>query len=334
MTLTKPIDSTVKFDFESPRLFQIIQESIQIINQTKNPATAIRRFDDIKRTMGRLFDILPSGKTIDIEVNGRKVTAVKDLHIIDEEKEKWMEEHKVKPNTTAEIITIARAQAAEQIRQQELPITGISADAKEKLYATLADAAMKGQSPKDITGKIIGIIGDFEWPEFDDWCKIFKEAGEWPPLWNDMAEYFFMQDYPIEDLLLFLHKDDLVRLSADYKTNIKKSDKKEVMISTLKTSIPESDRDKVAVIAQQKWYPRFLRAKRYLLSHSLTMGYSFEEIKSQNKDVADHIEIMPAPECCSWCEKERGHKIKVDTLTQKQLPPFHPGCRCVVIPAD
>lgn len=94
MTPTKPITSTAKFDFESPRLFQIIQESIQIINQTKNPATAIRRFDDIKRTISRLLDILPSGKTIDIDVNSRKITTTNDLYIIDEEKAKWMEEHK------------------------------------------------------------------------------------------------------------------------------------------------------------------------------------------------------------------------------------------------
>ena len=82
------------FDLESPRLLQIIQESIQIINQTKNPQTAMRRYDDIKRNTQRLFEILPAGRKIDFEINGRKIISASDLYIIDEEKAKWIEEQK------------------------------------------------------------------------------------------------------------------------------------------------------------------------------------------------------------------------------------------------
>ena len=81
------------FDFESPRLIQIIQESIEIINKTKNQGTAMRRFDDIKRTSQRLFEILPVGRSMKYEINGREITRAADLNIIDEEKAKWMKEH-------------------------------------------------------------------------------------------------------------------------------------------------------------------------------------------------------------------------------------------------
>lgn len=83
------------FDFESPRLIQIIQESIEIINKTKNPQTAARRFDNIKRNTERLFKILPPGRSINYEINGRKITTSADLHIIDEEKAKWFVEHNI-----------------------------------------------------------------------------------------------------------------------------------------------------------------------------------------------------------------------------------------------
>jgi len=73
---------------------QIIQESVQIINQTKNPDVAMRRFDDIKRTAQRLFDILPSAqKNLDFQLGGRVIKSIDDLYIIDEEKAKWIKKH-------------------------------------------------------------------------------------------------------------------------------------------------------------------------------------------------------------------------------------------------
>lgn len=83
------------FDLEAPRLIQIIQESIQIITKTKNPKTAMGRYDTIKQMSKRLFEILPQGKKINYEINGRPIRDINDLYIIAEEKAKWLEEQKV-----------------------------------------------------------------------------------------------------------------------------------------------------------------------------------------------------------------------------------------------
>lgn len=84
---------TSSFKYESSRLIQIINESMDIINKTKNPSTALKRFDDIKRSVEDLFNILPSGQSLTVELNKSSINSIRDLYVVDKEKAQWLEDH-------------------------------------------------------------------------------------------------------------------------------------------------------------------------------------------------------------------------------------------------
>jgi hypothetical protein len=271
-----PNKAVVNFNFESPRLFEIIQESIQIINQTKKPGTAMRRFDDITRNIKRLFDILPPGNTIEIEINGRNIKSVGDLCIIDEEKAEWIEEHKT-------------------------------------------------------SGPVHDVLPSFHEAEFDKWVEIFKING-WPDYWAKVSDYCYAkEEATIEELIEQLNKADILKLAEERGIKIKKSARKVKMLSQLKPAMTDKDCTKVFDILYPEGGNTFHRIKSDLLAHHAFMKASFEELKRTHPGSV--IEIWPAPDCCGYCENFRSRKIKVDTLTQDQLPPFYPGCRCSYVPA-
>ncbi len=219
-----------------------------------------------------------------------------------------------------------------EMKKMDIPIKGISDETKEKLRIELMLGTLKGENPINTERKTREFLQDFEWQEFDKWCLIFKEKGEWPPLWDDIAEYFFMQEYPIEILLHFLKKEHLLQLATDYSVEMKKSLKKEDMISTLHIAMPETDREKILAIVKELWMPRYLREKRFLLLHTLEFSAtSLKRIKEQYGS-DEYIEIAITPYSCSICKQKEKKKLKVSTLKQDDLPPFHPGCRCGVLP--
>lgn len=214
----------------------------------------------------------------------------------------------------------------------DIPIKGISEETKERLRTEIMLGTLKGENPRDTERKIRDFLDDFEWPEFDEWCRKFKSMNEWPPLWDTIAEYIYLQGYPIEALLEELTKDQLMQLSIEYSANAKKSHKKELIIESLVKKIPEQDRQKILAIVNQEWKPKHLREKRFLLTHSLEFSAtSLKRIEEQYGN-DEYIEIGIAPDSCSICQQKAKKKFKVATLTEKDIPPFHPGCRCVVLP--
>lgn len=67
----------------------------------------------------------------------------------------------------------------------------------------------------------------------------------------------------------------------------------------------------------------------YLLAHTL-LGYAARARQWPNRRFAAAAEIMTdAPDACPCC-LNRATRIPVAELTIDRLPPFHPGCRCVV----
>jgi hypothetical protein len=90
----KIIDATA-FDIASSRRMQIILECMDIINATKDPEIAISRHDDIMRAAKQLFRIVHmNGKKLEIKFNKRLILSADDLYIVEEEKQKWIDQHK------------------------------------------------------------------------------------------------------------------------------------------------------------------------------------------------------------------------------------------------
>jgi hypothetical protein len=219
-----------------------------------------------------------------------------------------------------------------EIKKLDIPIKGISDEAKEELRTEIMLGTLKGENPKDTERRTRDFLDDFEWAEFDEWCSKFKLMDEWPPLWDTIAEYIYLQEYPIKSLLEELTKDHLMQLSNEYSANAKKSHKKELIIESLVKIIPEQDRNKILAIVNQEWKPKYLREKRFLLMHSLEfLATSLKRIKEQYEN-NEYIEIGITPDSCSICQQKVKKKLKVATLTEKDIPPFHPGCRCGVLP--
>lgn len=78
------------FSFEYPRLQQIINESLEIINKTKNIDTGISRFDLIKENIKRLLEIAPKSANLSIQIQGNSIRTTDDIVCIDKAKTAWI----------------------------------------------------------------------------------------------------------------------------------------------------------------------------------------------------------------------------------------------------
>lgn len=84
------------FKLESPRLYEIIEESLELIAQTKNLNTAIGRLDLLKDKYKRLLEIAPRSERDHIKLTlpdkkiNRSITHLKDLTFFDELKKEYI----------------------------------------------------------------------------------------------------------------------------------------------------------------------------------------------------------------------------------------------------
>lgn len=230
---------------------------------------------------------------------------------------------------------VARSQHAAQVSGMQLPITGAADEDMKKAQAIMAESASKGENPKHIGGKIAAALPSFQWEDFDIWLKRFREAGEWPPLWEDVAEYYYAQEVaPVEELLASLKKDVLLQLAGKKGITLNKSAKKDDMLSALSSLLTDTDRQEVLSLLYPDGEKALHRAKSELLGHTET-ARSVEKVKLADwqKWGTKLVEIGTTPDSCSWCAKYAGKKMKIETLIKKQIPPIHPGCRCSIRPS-
>lgn len=87
-----PSREELEFSMLAPQAQRIIDESLEIINRTKNVETGIGRFDTIKEHTRRLLELAPAEGTVSLEVNGRALRTLGDLHLLDEAKENWLDD--------------------------------------------------------------------------------------------------------------------------------------------------------------------------------------------------------------------------------------------------
>ncbi len=62
-----------------------------------------------------------------------------------------------------------------------------------------------------------------------------------------------------------------------------------------------------------------------------TKAYFKSELKEYLKDEYNYFEVYPAPDCCPKCEEKANKKVKIETATSIDYPPFHRKCRCSII---
>jgi tetratricopeptide (TPR) repeat protein len=79
-----------QFSFEYPQLQRIINESLEIINNTKNVETAVGRFDTIKQQLNRLLEIAPDGANLSMGIQGQRIKTMADLNQVDFAKREWI----------------------------------------------------------------------------------------------------------------------------------------------------------------------------------------------------------------------------------------------------
>lgn len=80
----------ITFDFELPQHERIMKESLDIINQTKNVDTAISRFQVIKTSISRLFEIKPPGRNLSVEIRGKIINTTDTISVIDNVKTEFV----------------------------------------------------------------------------------------------------------------------------------------------------------------------------------------------------------------------------------------------------
>ncbi|MDO9166220.1 MAG: hypothetical protein Q7U13_08950, partial [Rhodoferax sp.] len=160
---------------------------------------------------------------------------------------------------------VARSQHAAQVSDMPLPITGASDNDVKKAQEIMAKSASKGENPKHISGKVAAALPSFQWEDFDKWVKSFREAGECPPLWDDVAEYYYAQEEAtIEELLAWLKKGTLLQLAGKKGITLKKSAKKDDMLAMLNSSLTDIDRQDILAVLYPDGEKALHRAKSEL----------------------------------------------------------------------
>lgn len=86
------VDMTQKYlsDPQFQNSVRIINESIKIINETKNIQTAISRFEVIKINFERLFNYMPSDHKLNLALGEYEFNTINDLYKIDEMKSEFL----------------------------------------------------------------------------------------------------------------------------------------------------------------------------------------------------------------------------------------------------
>lgn len=82
-----------EYALEAPRLYEIIKDSVGVILKSRNVDTVVSRFDLIKISALRLFEIAPTRDAVSLNILNVDVHIPEDVLVIDQLKERWVLEH-------------------------------------------------------------------------------------------------------------------------------------------------------------------------------------------------------------------------------------------------
>jgi len=162
---------------------------------------------------------------------------------------------------------------------------------------------------------------------------------------------FNLAKYPLEisENLPLLKVDDLKEICKEY--SLPKTGKKMDIVERISQNIPENELRRLLPSETQRDAARVgfslsLRVKNYvdwniekikLLTHNL--GFSSYKLGSiegyKRSGIVKKVEILDTDDC-PICALHRGKIINITDLLNidvlNSLPPFHPGCRCTIVP--
>jgi hypothetical protein len=227
---------------------------------------------------------------------------------------------------------------ASEVDRFEIPVAGVSEETIAKLKTEVTLGVLKGEGPRATERQTRDFLEDFEWPEFDQLCNEFMLTDEWPPFLDIVSAYCEIQTSAIDLLLKELKKEQLLQLSREYSVNAKKSQTRDVIIRLLVDVIPEQDRLKILAFVNEKWTPRYLREKRSLLVHMLSME-AYHDNTLREYEAAEKVIGLPVnvqwwtakdEYVCSICSSRHGKIYSRAEVKKIGIP--HPGCRCALLP--
>jgi len=228
---------------------------------------------------------------------------------------------------------------ASEVDRFEIPIAGVSKETIAKLKTEVTLGILKGENPRATERQTRDSLEDFEWPEFDQLCNEFILTNGWPPFMYMISAYYEIQESSIEQLLKELKKGQLLQLAREYSVNAKKSQTRAIIIKLLADVIPEQGGLKILELVNEKWTPIYLREKRYLLIHMLTMEAYWDGALSEYEaaervigDVVIKVQWWTARDeyVCPVCAARHGNIFTRSEVKKIGVP--HPGCRCALLP--
>ena len=76
------------------------------------------------------------------------------------------------------------------------------------------------------------------------------------------------------------------------------------------------------------------RQRVEVLVHTLlSLAVKEDSLASYRRAGVKEVEVAMAGDDCQLCDEHRHHIVPIDdTATAAALPPFHPGCRCRMLP--
>ena len=75
------------------------------------------------------------------------------------------------------------------------------------------------------------------------------------------------------------------------------------------------------------------RQRLEVLVHTLlSLAVKEDSLASYRRAGVKNVEVAMAGDDCELCDEHRHHIVPIDDMAPAALPPFHPGCRCRMLP--
>lgn len=190
---------------------------------------------------------------------------------------------------------------------------------KKDLYAALW-ANDRGNAAQNFL-----LPGQWEWPEFEKWKKIFNEKGEYPYMWLKYPE-IYMNDFDdlslfaiydmlnVKDLKAILNKNGIGHQNRSKKNELINLAVKNIALTTFRENEPETYSK-----LKDDFNKKVNNGKCAILEHTIVMlGYHLRDFYT-NKNVKLNTGIS--------CPVEKKYAKGHGKLTEHNLPPFFPGDR-------
>lgn len=220
--------------------------------------------------------------------------------------------------------------------------TNLTQDALKSIEDKLRASAIKGESPRHCKA-IQDIPDNFEWEEYNYWSEQFKEKGEWPRHWYAAEEYHNflvngrIEDFAPEDKLFDYNKDQLIELARKYNIAISKKLKKEDMVIKITQNLSDHAWQELNKAIETDLRDSMAAEKAFLFQHTISLrAISINHLLEHADDNIKWKAIID--DDCSFCqkfkEKRFTYQLVMASLEQvpSLIPPFHPGCMCVLSP--